>query len=134
MRAWGMVVGGLVGAPIYASAQVPVRPPDSLPAWFKDDSSWTHGHQCAGTLKRVLGVYFRDGTSQQARQEAVASVRAIVVGGLPLSDGDGAYYLRLPIGDTEKDLEAPAAELGRLPQVEMVFPELCASLGGLRRK
>jgi hypothetical protein len=129
MRIWLVTMAGLLGGPLPCVAQVPATAPDSVPVWFGHDSSWTQGRRCSGILKHVLGVYFYVGTSRRARQEAVDLVQGVVVGGIRLSDGDGAYYLRLPAGETMTQLDSISAVLMRLPQVESAFPNLCASLG-----
>lgn len=88
-------------------------PPDSLPAWFDDDSSYM-----SGVLKRVVGVDFIDGTPQAQRQAAVEAVAGAVVGGVLDSIGDGAYYLTLP--DSIQP-SAAVSTLMSLPQVEAAY-------------
>jgi hypothetical protein len=96
---------------------VPAVAPDSTPAWFRDDSSWTDG-----TLKRVLAVYFVAGTSVESRTAALDSVGARVVGGNAYGGAlEGAYYVYLPNAATYAVLEAAIEVLERQPQVAHVI-------------
>jgi hypothetical protein len=101
---------------------VPALPPDSTPrAHFSDRSNWiTDPVYFAGTIIRdVLEVHFRIGTSQAARENAIAAVGGTVIGGAKLyNDGDGWYYVLVPI--TNSTLVAAKQSLEASADVELV--------------
>jgi hypothetical protein len=98
---------------------VPAEPPDSVPAWFHDDSSFVSVTERGRFLRGVIIVFFIEGASQAMRQEAIDRIGGQVIGGTPLSDGDGFYYVRVQDDGTGAQLEEAVATLSHLPQVEM---------------
>lgn len=95
---------------------VPIIPPDSQPAWFKDDSSYTDAG--AGYLKRVVTVLFQPGATQSQRQAAVNAVNGSVIGGLPISGGEGYYDLLIQDDGSGTQLQQAIQLLKSLPQVK----------------
>ena len=57
---------------------VPPEAPDTTPAWFNDDTSYTTSPV---HLKHMIGVTFRTGATQEERQAAIDAVGGKVVGG-----------------------------------------------------
>jgi hypothetical protein len=95
---------------------VPAVPPDSVPGWFGDDSSFAESGR--GFLRGVLDVSFKPGTTTSAKQEAVDSVSGTVVGGVVGDSAwEGAYYVRVTDDGSGTQLRAAAAKLRSLPQV-----------------
>jgi hypothetical protein len=93
---------------------VPSRPPDSVPAWTRADSSIDDN----GYTKRVIGVLFREGTSQPERQAAIDLVRGTAISGLPFSTGDGFYIVEIQDDRSGEQLIEAIRRLRQLPQVE----------------
>lgn len=94
---------------------VPPVAPDTVPAWMKADSSLSADRLFT---KRIVVVFFRDGTAQAKRQAAIELVGGIVVGGARIFTGDGYYYVRVEDDGTAKQLRRAVAHLSALPQVE----------------
>ena len=99
---------------------VPPLPPDTIPAWFGADSMWTDSDRVRFPhLKGIIGVVFKEGTTQRQRQAAVELVCARVVGG----DRSGeVYFLLIEDDTTEVRLESAFERLNRLPQVDAASP------------
>jgi hypothetical protein len=108
----------LISTHFPAEQNVTALPPATRPAWFNDDSSWT-GPQHDDFLKRVITLWFREGTTLQDRQLAIAYVNGTVVGGEPLSSGDGVYYVKVGDDGSGTQLGVAISRLKRLPQVEV---------------
>jgi len=117
----------LISTDFPAEQNVTALPPDTKPAWFNDDSSWA-GPQHDDYLKRVIGLCFRDNTTLQDRQLAVAYVDGTVVGGAPMSTGDGCYYVQVADDGSGTQLGAAISRLKKLPQVEVAAPLFGASV------
>jgi hypothetical protein len=98
------------------AASVPDLPPDTVPAWFSDDSSWTgSGFR---HLKHIIGVSFKPGTTPTQRRDAVAAVCGTVVGGWRVAIPDrGIYAVRVDDGDDNERIWQLIERLERLPQV-----------------
>jgi hypothetical protein len=93
--------------------QVPAVAPDSTPAWFGNDSSWS-----SGRLKRVLIVRFTAGATASQKSAALDSVGGIVVGGYHLTqDSLGTYYIYIPSIASDSALFARSWVLNRQPGV-----------------
>ncbi|MBK7351827.1 MAG: S8 family serine peptidase [Gemmatimonadetes bacterium] len=93
---------------------VPALPPDSIPSWVLADSS-IDGN---GYTKRLLEVLFLASAPQAERQSALQSVGGTVVGGLPMSDGDGYYLVQLPDDGSGALLDSAVVQLMLLPAVQ----------------
>jgi hypothetical protein len=75
-------------------------------------------------VKNIIVVGFVYGATQTQRQEAVESVRGVVVGGNRIAlNGDGFYLIRLRTVTAAGILEAQR-KLEALPQVDMAEPEV----------
>jgi hypothetical protein len=98
------------------SASVPDVPPDTTPAWFGDDSSWTRSG--FRYLKHTIAVSFQPGTTPTQRRQAMTQICGTVVGGwragLP---GRGIYAVRVDDGDDADRIWKLIEQLRRLPQV-----------------
>lgn len=114
-----------------SGGEVPALPPDSTPwSHFTNSSNWiTNPAYFSGTIIRdVLEVHFRMGVSQTVRQEAIAAVGGTVIGGAKLyNDGDGWYYVLVPIAKTT--LLAAKQSLESNADVELVS---FVMVGGVR--
>lgn len=99
----------LLSAPVSAA-----QPPDTVPAWFQDDTSYAAG----GFLKRVLAVVFREAATSAQRQSAIALVGGTTIGGMRYSTGDGVYYLSISDDGSGTQLSVAEATLSANSQVE----------------
>jgi hypothetical protein len=108
---------GNEGGPPCPAETVGLQPPDSSPAWFRDDTSYADGGN--GFLKGVIGILFREGTGQLERQSAIDTIAGVVIGGERFSAGDGFYYVRLSDDSAGTQLMAAVRLLKQLPQVEL---------------
>ena len=95
-------------------AVVPARPPDSIPSWLLADSSIGGD----GYAKRLVEVLFLATASQAQRQAALRAIRGTVVGGLPLSGGDGYYLVQVPANGIGDQVEEAIRCLMLLPVVQ----------------
>jgi subtilisin family serine protease len=99
---------------------VPALPPTSPPRYSPNDLiSDGRGGQI---VRGAVMVQFHEGTNQALRQSAVAAVQGMVVGGYPIVDGDGFYYLSVPDTGTANTVNAALAILDTLPQVALAAP------------
>lgn len=99
-----------------AEARVPPEPPDTVPAWFQDDSSFSESG--SGTLKHIIVLRFQPGTPLPDRQAAINHVCGQVVGGWASEFPERrAYAVRVPDGGDERRLDELINELRNLPQV-----------------
>lgn len=99
-----------------AEADVPSEPPDMVPAWFQDYSSFSESSP--HLLKHVIVVMFQPNTTAADRRSALNRVCGQVVGGwrsqLPERN---AYAVQVPDGGDERRLHELVEELRKLPQV-----------------
>jgi len=91
----------------------PVVAPDSEPAWFQDDSSYSQGF-----LKRVLVIGFSENATIAQKQAAVDSVLGQVVGGNTRTNDPGDYYILIAGSNALDTLFARAAVARRQPGVD----------------
>lgn len=96
----------------------PMVPPDSSPAWFRHDSSYT-GTEGHGILKHAIVVEFQPAATASQREAAVAAINGVVIGGLHRSSGgEGLYYIR--VADRGTGVELRAAVNFLLQQTQVV--------------
>ena len=108
---------------------VPAVAPDSTPAWFGNDSSYSAN----GLLKRVLDVRFISTATQTQKQAAVDSVAGIVVGGYHLSnDSIGVYTVYMPDVINDSALLARRERLKRQPGVDRALLRELGKPSGVR--
>lgn len=99
-----------------AEVNVPSEPPDTVPAWFQDDSSYSESPP--HYLKHIIVVKFQPGTQAADRQSAINRVCGRVVGGWRSRSPDrGAYAVQVPDGGEEKRFDEFIEELRKLPHV-----------------
>ena len=81
---------------------VAATPPDTLPAWFQDDSSWGNVY-----LKHIIAVRFDSTATTADRRRAIESVCGRVVGGWRLAGpSEDIYAVQVPDGgDEERPVE-----------------------------
>jgi hypothetical protein len=104
-----------------AKAAVPPEPPDTVPAWFQDDSSFSDSGP--GTLKHIIVLRFQPGTPLADRQAAIHRACGEVVGGWTSEFPERrAYAVRVPDGGDENRLLEFAEDLRNLPQVRSAEP------------
>lgn len=103
-------------------AGVPPTAPNSRPAWFGKDSSWTAGDSVA--LKRALAVDFVPGATVAQKQGAIDSVQGVVIGGRPwiTAPAEGTYYISVPNATTFAQLMVAVAILRRQSSVKNAYP------------
>lgn len=87
-RSWSLLAGCLLAVSVGCARrvsngprqqiQVPMTPPDSIPAWITADSSLDRS---GGFTKGVVVVLFQKGATQRQRQAAVDLIGGRVVGG-----------------------------------------------------
>ncbi|HEX6516115.1 MAG TPA: S8 family serine peptidase [Nocardioidaceae bacterium] len=108
-----------------AEQSVTPSAPATKPAWFADDSSWVNdGAPPDGFLKGIVTVLFKDGTSLADRQLAVAAVGGTVIGGTPMPDGEGYYYVLVPDDGSGTQLRQAVQKLQSLPQTRVAALQL----------
>ncbi len=132
-----MIVGLTLSSPPAWAQQrgVPPSAPDTVPAdLFADSNLISNTVHMSGTFVRnVVNVLFAQTATQTQRQTAVDQVRGQVIGGEPLSSGDGFYLVRIQDDGTDGPLWKAIATLEALPYVEMAGPEALA-LNALNRR
>jgi len=121
----------LISTDFPAEQNVTALPPATKPTWFSNDSSWV-GPEHNDFLKRVITLCFRDATTLPDRQLAVAYVNGTVVGGAPMSTGDGCYYVQVADDGSGTQLDGAVTRLKTLPQVEVAAPTYGASPASLK--
>lgn len=110
----------IIAAILACSTGVPAQPPDTVPAWFSDDSSYVL--KSRGPLKRVVSVTFAAQATAADRQAVLAATGGCIVGGVRLG-GDGGYYmLYVDTATSLKALKALVAKLERMPAVGHAAP------------
>lgn len=118
----------LISTHFPAEQNVTALPPATRPAWFNDDSSWT-GPYHDDFLRRVIRLWFKEGTTLPDRQLAIAYVNGTVVGGERSSSGDGVYYVQVSDDGSGAQLGDAISRLKGLPQVEVAAPTGAGSPG-----
>jgi len=103
-----------------AELNVTATPPDSEPQWFRDDSSWSNSNH-GGDLNGVVTLCFKSTATVQDRQLAVAFAGGTIIGGAPVSGGDGCYFMQAP-NRSAAALDTAINRLKSLPQVQAVSP------------
>jgi len=93
--------------------RVPAVPPDTLPAWFANDSSYLDGG--SGPQKRVIVLQFAPSATQAQRQAAVDAVSGTVVGGSRMGASDGFYAVYVPGAVTLEGLDSAIVVLKHQP-------------------
>lgn len=101
------------------TVQVPASPPDTVPSWFRDDSSFVSVPRRGRFLRGVVSVLFVESATQVQREKAITLVGGKVIGGEPAVDHDGFYYLRVPDDGTGAQLQQAVDVLNHLSQVEI---------------
>lgn len=99
-----------------SATDVPAIPPDTIPLWFGDDSSYTLPG--GGLLKRVLSVRFGATTTRAQRQAAIDAFGGRVVGGVRLLGNWGYYYVYRAGDTTLAQIEAAEVAMAGQPGVE----------------
>jgi hypothetical protein len=110
----------------------PATAPDTLPATlYASENVGTDLTGMTGTyLRDVVTVLFTPGATLEDRQAAVARAGGTVIGGVPMPDGDGVYYLRIQGDTTAGPLLAVIDRLRALPQVAGASPEFVEPMEG----
>jgi subtilisin family serine protease len=108
------------------SVGVPATAPDTIAAWVYSDSNVERSspNTPAVFLKHIVIVQFATGATQAQRQSAVDAVNGTVVGGSPVSSGEGQYYLSVPDTLGGIGLRQAVAALSPLPQVQFAMMEI----------
>lgn len=102
---------------VASTPSVPAQAPDTTPAWFQDDTSFTTFSPTY--VKHVIGVVFRDGTTQADRQSAVDRVGGNVVGGWQFTPNtEGMYAVQVKDGGDPRKHQQLIDLLRTLPQVK----------------
>jgi hypothetical protein len=103
---------------------VPVFPPTFTPAGFADTTELVPiaGTDTTYVHRSILLLKFARAATQAARQAAVDSVQGIVVGGQPLFDADGFYYVAVPAGAGSDSVINAARKLRQFSQVSFAGP------------
>ncbi|MDZ4864140.1 MAG: S8 family serine peptidase [Gemmatimonadota bacterium] len=96
-----------------AGGPVPALPPDSTAAWVLADSSI----DTTGFTKNLLVVLFQSTATQADRQAAISMVGGVVVGGLPMTTGDGYYLVQIADSGAGLQLDSAVVRLKQLPTV-----------------
>jgi hypothetical protein len=99
---------------------VPPVPPDSFPSDLYHDSVMVTDSLGGRYSRAVIAVHFMLDATQEVRQNAIESVRGIVIGGAVL-DVDGYYLVRVPHGDTLEGVDVAIRVLRRTPGVMSVM-------------
>ena len=105
--------------------EVPVTPPDSTPHEYETfaDTMSADEHLSSPVLRDIVVLQFKRGTPHADKVAAICLVDGRVVGGSPLSEGEGIYFVRIPGDRTATTLFKAIGELRRLPQVLYAGPE-----------
>lgn len=105
-------------------SEIPLQPPDSVPAWVYEARNVVRGTWITSAYARdVLVISFVAGTDERARAEAVCSVDGVVIGGQRWGGAEGRYFIRIPPDPTQERMRRAVATLEALPQVSLVTPE-----------
>lgn len=107
---------GTHSSAVEGSALVPALPPDSIPTWVLADSS-IDGN---GYTKQLIEVLFQSSATQPERQAALQSVDGTVIGGLPMTSGDGYYLVQVPDDGSGAQLDSAVVHMTMLPAVRHV--------------
>jgi hypothetical protein len=103
-----------------AGTAVPALPPSSQPAWILSDSNYASPATGLpfGFARNAIHVIFKTGTSQALRQQAIDQVGGVVVGGIPLTGGDGYYDVTIPDSGQGVQLQTAVTSLRSMSQVD----------------
>lgn len=101
----------LVATDFPAEQSVTLSPPALRPNWFDTLTATAY-------VPRVVSVIFKATATLADRQLAIAFVGGSVIGGSPLSIGEGFYHVFIPDSGQGIQLDTAAARLNRLPQVQ----------------
>lgn len=125
-----IAVSGISTTIDFDPGAVPVFPPTFTPAGFADTTELVPiaGTDTTYVHRSILLLKFARAATQAARQAAVDSVQGIVVGGQPLFDADGFYYVAVPAGAGSDSVINAARKLRQFSQVSFAGPKLL--LGG----
>lgn len=132
-----VAAGTMAGAPARAQgvssphaspvpcASVPATPPDSQPREYDTlADTISAGDVFGGTILRsIVVLQFRRGTPHAQKQTAICGVHGLVVGGRPLSAGEGIYLIRIPSDSTLASLRRAVDALRADPHVLYAGPE-----------
>lgn len=72
-------------------------------------------------MKGVVSLCFKDSATLQDRQLAVAFAGGTIVGGEPVDEGDGCYYMKAPNNGSDP-MDTAINRLQSLPQVQVAAP------------
>jgi len=96
--------------------------PDSVPSFSAADVIGGGVVTNDSIIRGIVIVEFLTGTAQAARQAAIDAVQGTVIGGRPVIDDDGFYYVRVPDDGTAESVRTALEVLDSLPQVDVVAP------------
>jgi len=103
---------------------VPAAPPDSLPAWL-----YTRANVAPPTrfiarpfVSRIVLLAFYPWAPVNARQHAVDLVHGAVIGGEPVLDGEGLYYLLIPDDVSGRGIREAVDMLSARREVALAAP------------
>ena len=124
-----VTMGVAISTDFPAEQSVSSIPPDSVPSWFSSDSGMAGPTDSIGFrfTKNVARVIFTDSSTIADRQLAVALVNGKVIGGEPVEQGSGAYYLWVADDGTGSQLWTVTRRLSALPQVRLAMPVIALS-------
>ena len=92
---------------------VPAVAPDTVPAWFGHDSSYSNVF-----LKHIIAVRFDATATTADRRHAIESVCGRVVGGWRMAGGrEGFYAVQVPDGGDERRLDELVERIQAQPGV-----------------
>ncbi len=107
---------------------VPAIPPDLIPDSLLEHRNVDSVAPWGPSIRDVVTVQFKLGTSQADRQAAVDAVGGVVVGGLQLlgpdMGNDGAYLVKISGDSTRVAWKHAWDQLAAMPQVLFAQPEL----------
>lgn len=111
---------------------VPSTPPDSIPAEYETlaDTISAGERFSSPVLRDIVLLQFKRGTLQADKVAAICLVEGVVVGGKPLTEGEGIYLVRIPGDRTARTLFSAIDRLRLLPQVLYAGPEAVLRLRG----
>ncbi len=119
-----VIMGVAISTDFPAEQNVAATPPDSIPSWFSSDTGMIGPTGSIGFrfTKNVVLAIFTDSSTLADRQLAVALVNGKVIGGEPVDQGSGAYYLWVEDDGTGSQLWSITRRLSALPRVRLAMP------------
>ncbi|MHB1096755.1 MAG: S8 family peptidase [Gemmatimonadaceae bacterium] len=104
---------------------MPPTPPDNLPIEYETLTNTISGgnHWDGELLRGIVVLQFKRHTTLDDKQAAIDAVSGTVVGGRPLSSGEGIYLVRVRDDGTVEPLFAAISRLKQFPQVLLAMPE-----------